>query len=358
MIMLPVGKRKSVPSVDVRVWAQKKRQSSSNKFAEKGLAVLLETRALHDLRLFLKEEMIVDSLLCLLRLRQLLELEDHEAVRRVGRQIYHDHLQRGSPQEVQLPQQQSKESPIQGLYQALYGNERRGVTLVFKFEQIMSKIQKQLEPHFKAFVAKGTGIARARASSCRRITSLEECLSIEDGVKEFNLHLCEVSGLRTCVAMVEFWMAVEDLRHRTTRRKVRLEQLASKFLLPGDFYLGTVFDLVSIQPAAPTLHHTGCAGVMNGRRSSVGSRFGLMRRIQFRCAEFVGRFLLARYYNRFKISELTVRSLKNEGESCAARRRSRVGERSRALSLKFTPREPIVKDSFYSYGSSATVVPM
>ena len=105
IIILPVQKRRSVALGDIQgpqVWAQKS-QSSSYRFSEKGSAVLLETRALHDLRLFLKGEMVVDSLLCVLRLRQLLELDDHGAVRRVGRQIYHDHLQRGSPQEVRLP---------------------------------------------------------------------------------------------------------------------------------------------------------------------------------------------------------------------------------------------------------------
>ena len=101
------------------------------------------------------------------------------------------------------------------------------MTLVFKFEQIMSRIQKELEPHFQGFAAQGTGIARARNTSRRRITTLEECLSVVDGVREFNLYLCDVSGLRTCVSMVEFWMAVDDLRHRTTRRRERLEQLAS-----------------------------------------------------------------------------------------------------------------------------------
>ena len=222
----------------------------------------------------------------------------------------------------------------------------------------MSRIQKQLEPHFQAFAAQGRGIVRARNTSRRRITSLEECLSVEDGVKQFNLFLCEVSGLRTCVAMVEFWMAVEDLRHRTTRRRERLEQLASKFFLPGDFYLGVVFDRVCIDGVGGGGGGEGEGGG-GGRRSSVGNLFGEMRRIQSRCAEFVGRFLLSRYYNRFNIKELTVTSLKSEGESCAARRRSRGGGRSRALSLKFTPREPIVKDSFYSYGSSAaTVAPL
>ena len=111
IILLPIRKRQSVALGDIKrpqVWASKKSSNSCNRFSEKGSAVLLETRALHDLRLFLKGEMIVDSLLCLLRLRQLLELDDHEAVRRVGRQIYHDHLQRGSPQEVRLPVQKGE----------------------------------------------------------------------------------------------------------------------------------------------------------------------------------------------------------------------------------------------------------